>query len=263
MKKFLQAMIGLAALGMAAPALAADLPASPYKAPPVMIPAWYDWSGFYVGLNGGGGSSHNCWSVTNEILLGVISPPAAEGCNNAVGGAAGGQIGYRWQINSWVFGVEGQGDWTDFKGSNANLFFTGAPFNENDQSRMDAFGLLTGQVGYAWDKILFYVKGGGAVTANRYATYANVSNGQMIDNSGEARWGGTVGAGLEFSFAPDWSVAFEYDHLFMGTRDVNSNFVGNFGPVGLFSATNRISQDVDIGTVRINYRWGGPVIAKY
>ena len=75
MKKFLQGMIGLAALGMAAPALAADLPVNPYSKAPVMIPAWYDWSGFFVGLNGGGGSVHNCWDLTNNAGV-LLSPPA-------------------------------------------------------------------------------------------------------------------------------------------------------------------------------------------
>ncbi len=66
MKKFLPATIGLVALAMAAPASAADLAARPYtKAPPPIVAAIYDWSGFYVGANGGWGSSHKCWDLTN------------------------------------------------------------------------------------------------------------------------------------------------------------------------------------------------------
>ncbi|MDB5610473.1 MAG: outer-rane protein, partial [Bradyrhizobium sp.] len=64
MKKFLVGTAGLIALGVAAPASAADL--APYtKAPPPMVAAIYDWSGFYIGANGGWGSSHKCWDVTN------------------------------------------------------------------------------------------------------------------------------------------------------------------------------------------------------
>src|ERR1700692_4509755 len=102
MKKFLLGTVGLVALGMAAPASAADLAARPYtKAPPPMVAAIYDWSGFYIGANGGWGSQRNCFtavSATGTLLT-------AEGCHNATGGVAGGQIGYRWQTSQWVFGL--------------------------------------------------------------------------------------------------------------------------------------------------------------
>ena len=82
----------------------------------------------------------------------------------------------------------------------------------------------------------------------------------MFDSVNETRWGGVVGVGLEFGFAPNWSVAVEYDHMFMGTRtlDLYSTTTPSF-----FSRENRIRQDVDLATVRVNYRFGGPVIAKY
>src|SRR5215469_5676515 len=143
----------VAAIGAAAPASAADLPARTYtKAPPPMIAAIYDWSGFYIGINGGGGSSRDCWSITNNA--GAVIPATSEGCHNATGGLVGGQVGYRLQSGAWVFGVEGQGDWADFKGSNVSLFF--GPGNIN-QTKVDAFGLFTGQVGYAWNNVLWYV----------------------------------------------------------------------------------------------------------
>ncbi len=81
-----------------------------------------------------------------------------------------------------------------------------------------------------------------------------------FDAASDTRWGGVVGAGLEFGFAPNWSVAFEYDHLFMGTR--TSLQLGHRS-AGVSRANDRIRQDVDLVTVRVNYRWGGPVIAKY
>jgi outer membrane immunogenic protein len=101
MKKFLLGTIGLIALGMTAPASAADLAARPYaKAPPVAV-AMYDWSGFYIGLNGGGGWSHKCWDINN--FAGIAAPIAIrEGCHDATGGMVGGQVGYRWQSASWV-----------------------------------------------------------------------------------------------------------------------------------------------------------------
>lgn len=264
MKKFLVAAIGLVALGIAAPASAADLAARPYtKAPPPMIAAIYDWSGFYIGLNGGGGWSHKCWD-RDTALGGAFL--AAEGCHDASGAVAGGQIGYRWQAGAWVFGLEAQGDWADLKGSNTSLFVNPClPLANNcvaavaggDRSKIDAFGLFTGQVGYAWNNVLWYVKGGAAVTSDKYSGFTTAT-GVVFDSASETRWGGVVGTGLEFAFAPNWSVAFEYDHLFMGTHTLDFN-----STAGVFSREDRIHQDVDIATVRVNYRWGGPVVAKY
>jgi outer membrane immunogenic protein len=251
MKKVLLGVVGILAL-TAAPALGADLAAAPYTKAPAMIAAIYDWSGFYVGLNAGGGSSHKCWDINNDLGA-PVAPSVREGCHNATGALAGGQAGFRWQSGAWVFGVEAQGDWTSMKGSNASAFIAGA----TNQTRIDALGLLTGQVGYAVNNVLFYVKGGGAVVGDRYNGLTTATN-VVFDSANETRWGGAVGAGIEFGFAPDWSVAAEYDHLFMGSRNVNFNFTN-----GNVSRVDRITQDVDIGTVRVNYRWGGPVIAKY
>jgi outer membrane immunogenic protein len=249
MKKFLLGTVAL--IAFAAPAAAADLAARPYtKAPPPAIAAVYDWSGFYIGANGGWGSSHKCWDFTTPAGTFV----AAEGCHDASGGTAGGQIGYRWQAGTWVFGLEAQGNWADFRGSNVSLF---DPTVRN-QSRIDAFGLFTGQVGWAVNNVLFYVKGGAAVTADRFRRF-DVPTGVLIATTGDdTRWGGVVGAGLEFGFAPNWTAGVEYNHLFM--QDRTHTFVDT---TGAFFATDRIRQDVDLVTVRVNYRWGGPVIAKY
>jgi len=249
MKKFLLGTVGLVALGVAAPASAADLAARPYTKAPPMIAAVYDWSGFYIGLNGGWGSSHKCWdaNTVGGTFLG------AAGCHDATGGVAGGQVGYRWQSSAWVFGLEAQGDWANLRGSNVNLITTGF----TDKSRINAFGLFTGQVGYAWNNVLLYVKGGAAVTGDRFneTTVANVLAASTGD---QTRWGGTVGVGLEYGFTPNWSAALEYDHLFMGHK--LTTFTDNTG--AFFGAYN-IRQDVDLVTVRVNYRWGGPVVAKY
>ncbi|HEY7842059.1 MAG TPA: outer membrane beta-barrel protein [Bradyrhizobium sp.] len=256
MKKLLLTAVGLVALS-AAPALAADLAARPYtKAPPMVAPI-YNWSGFYIGLNGGGGSSHKCWDIDN--FGGVVVPATAEGCHDATGGLVGGQIGYRWQATNWVFGLEAQGDWANLKGSNASLLT--APFNIfTNNSKIDGIGLFTGQVGYAWNNVLWYVKGGAAVTSDKY-------NGQILgvtlDTASETRWGGTVGTGIEIGFAPGWSVAFEYDHLFMGNHNNTFNFTPAAAPFVGLSRVDNIRQDVDMGTVRVNYTFGGPVIAKY
>jgi outer membrane immunogenic protein len=241
-------------------ASAADLAARPYtKAPPPLVAAIYDWSGFYIGANGGWGSSRKCWDMTNNFGV-PLTPAFPEGCHDATGGVAGGQIGYRWQSAAWVFGLEAQGDWADLRGSNTSLFFSGPAVT--NRSKINAFGLFTGQVGYAWNNVLWYVKGGAAVTDDKYDSVV-IPTGVVFDSAKETRWGGTVGAGVEFGFAPNWSVAVEYDHLFMGNRDVG--FTTVLAPAGEFSRTDRIRQDVDLITARINYRFGyaAPVTARY
>ena len=80
----------------------------------------------------------------------------------------------------------------------------------------------------------------------------------QFNAASDTRWGAAVGTGIEISFAPNWSVAFEYDHLFMGNP--NTTFPTTANAV---TRSDNIKQDVDMGTVRINYRFGGPVIAKY
>ena len=266
MKKILSAAIALAAVSLTMPASAADLAARPYTKAPPMVAAIYDWSGFYIGANGGWGSSRKCWDLV-ELAAAPVVPSFAEGCHDATGGVAGGQIGYRWQSAAWVFGVEAQGNWADLKGSNTSLPF-GAAFVNN--SKVEAFGLFTGQVGYAFNNALLYVKGGAAVTADKYHGSLRVAlpvigpvfpAGTVFDRGSETRWGAVVGVGLEYGFTPNWSAAIEYDHMFMGNRNVSMT------PTGVIPGTNtrvdNIRQDVDLVTVRVNYRFGGPVVARY
>jgi outer membrane immunogenic protein len=239
MKKLLLITASLVAISAAAPASAADLAARPYTKAPPMIAAIYDWSGFYIGINGGGATSRNCW---NNTVFGT------EGCHDATGGTVGGQVGYRWQTGPVVFGVEAQGNWADFKGSNTSLVF-----GDTNRTKIDAFGLFTGQIGYAWNNVLLYAKGGAAVTDNKY-DIISVPGGGLLASTTDTRWGATVGAGIEYGFASNWSLGFEYDHLFMDHHDVNFPAV---------LTTDSIKQDVDLFTARVNYKFGGPVIGKY
>jgi outer membrane immunogenic protein len=268
MKKALLIGVGLAALG-SAPAFAADIAARPvYTKAPVAAPV-YNWAGFYIGLNAGGGSSRNCWD--NIPVFGFpIGPlvavgfPVNEGCHDATGGLAGGQIGYRWQVTNWVFGLEAQGDWANFKGSNTSLFGAAFGVPYADQTKINAIGLLTGQVGYAWNNVLWYAKGGAAVAHAKYngvaiGTIGITPAGAAFDQGAETRWGGAAGTGIEIGFAPNWSVAFEYDHLFMGSNTVNLTRIAFVA----LARTDSIKQDVDMGTVRVNYTFGGPVVARY
>jgi outer membrane immunogenic protein len=249
MKKILLATVGLIALGIVAPASAADLAARPYtKAPPPVVATIYDWSGFYIGANGGWGQSHNCWDFVP--VAGAIVP---DGCRNQSGGIVGGQIGYRWQASQFVFGLEAQGDWADLSSSRVSLIdpaFT-------TRTRVNGLGLFTGQIGYAWNAALLYLKGGAAVTSNRFSIRDTLTGFEFASAS-STRWGGTVGVGFEYGFAPNWSAGVEYDHLFMG----HSNNSFSVNPI-LAGAANRISQDVDMVTARVNFRFGGPLVGRY
>lgn len=228
------------AVGAAAPAVAADLPArapATYTKAPAIVEAAYDWSGFYIGINGGGATGKVDWTID--------AGGPDEGSHNTTGGTVGGQIGYRWQMSSWVFGLEAQGNWADFSGSNISL----ADGISTNQTKVNSFGLFTGQIGYAYDRALFYVTGGAAVTDNKYTS---ITPGVGIDSLSDSRWGATIGAGFEYAIVPNWSLGFQYNHLFMGTKDINDGFI-----------TDNIKQDVDIFTARLNYRFGGPATARY
>jgi outer membrane immunogenic protein len=253
MKTFLLGAVGLMALGMAVPASAADLAARPYtKAPPPVVAPVYDWTGVYIGGNGGWGQSHNC--VDFVTVAGTV----ASGCSERSGGVVGGQIGYRWQTNQFVFGLEAQGDWADLSNTRVSLLDP----TVSTRVKTDGIGLFTGQLGWAWDASLLYFKGGAAVTSNRLDIFDNTT-GLGLASASNTRWGGAVGVGWEYGFTPNWSVGVEYDHLFMGRAN---NSFNSFTVVNTSVLGDRISQDVDMVTVRFNYRFGGygaPVAARY
>lgn len=292
--KFLAAFIAIAGVSQA---MAADFPVKAPAALPVARPI-YDWTGLYIGANGGGAWSQNCAtmkgynvpvvSFNGSPFLGVSNVAnASEGCNNATGAVVGGQIGYRYQINSFVFGLEAQGDWADLSGSNAspvlgnvNSFLGGlrAPFTGaaslTNTSKVDAIGMFKGQVGYSLGPVLVYVTGGAAVTHNNYSGLANANIGTLVtaslsDAGSAVRFGEVAGAGLDWMFAPNWTVGVEYNHLFMGSQQVGMAYTGNSiggtlparlgitagNIAGIPSRTESISGDIDMVTARIGYKF--------
>lgn len=294
MRKFFLGSAALLALMGAAGA--ADLAPTTYKAP-LPRAAAIDWSGFYLGLNGGYGRSNNCWDLkganvpiaqinpANPIFIGVSAATnIAEGCNNGNGAVAGGQVGYRYQLNSFVFGLEAQGDWANLKGSNNSAVFNGLKLPPGvalslvNTSKVDAIGLFTGQVGYSFGPVLWYVKGGAAVTNNEYdgALALNIPAGVIgnraaigftaTDHASAVRFGEVIGTGVDVMFAPGWSVGIDYNHLFMGSQTVGFAYTGSGGTglppailasrAGIPSRNERISGDIDMATVRLNYSFG-------
>ena len=254
MKRFLLGTVAL--IAFAAPAAAADLAARPYTKAPPLIAAIYDWSGFYIGANGGWGSSRKCWdSVTARrrihrspkvamtrpaalpVVRSVIAGSPPPGCSALKRRATG---------------------------PTSAATTSSAPGAFRNHTKVDAFGLFTGQVGYAANNVLLYVKGGAAVTGDQLPRHWRAVSRLEVANSGDdTRWGGTVGAGLEYGFAPNWSAGVEYDHMFMQARPTPCSTTASPVSPAPCSISTRIRQDVDLVTVRVNYRWGGPVIAKY
>ncbi len=174
--------------------------------------AMYNWGGFYLGANGGWGSSRKCWDMTNFVLVGPLNPNLPEGCHDATGGTVGGQIGYRWQASSWVFGLEAQGNWADFKGSNISNQLHRPQRNQGRCFRsFHRSGRLRLEQRAA-------VRQGRRRRHQRqvHRLYVSCNRHRRFDSANETRWGATVGVGLEYGFTPNWSFGVEYNHLFMG-----------------------------------------------
>ncbi|THD61916.1 MAG: porin family protein [Bradyrhizobium sp.] len=244
MKKILvSTTVATALLATSLVAQAADLPQRVYAPPPVAPAAVvlvYDWTGFYIGGNGGYGNSHNCWGFVP--VGGTVIP---DGCNNMAGGILGGQMGYRWQAGGFVFGLEAQGDWATLRSSHISVVNPAL----SDRTTVSGLGLFTGQVGYAMNAALLYVKGGVAVTINKYDQLTNIG-GVQVDSAKATRWGATVGVGFEYGFTPNWSAGIEYDYLFMG--NANNSFSV---PAPAAAIVNQVNQNVNMLTLRVNYRF--------
>jgi outer membrane immunogenic protein len=244
MKKLLIAAAGLVAL--AAPALAADMAPAPRtytKAPPPIVAPIYNWTGFYIGLNGGGG-----WGRASQF--GVTS-------GNGVGfgtsgGLAGGQVGYNWQTGSWVFGLEADGGWANISGSAPcpNPAFT-CSSNTRDLAS------FRGRVGWAVGSVLLYGTGGlGYANTHDSSLLAGVPGAGSTGFFNADRWGYAAGAGIEYGFTPNWSAKIEYMHY---------GFDSVTAPTGTLAPLQPVALGVRLDTVKvgINYRWGGPIVAKY
>jgi outer membrane immunogenic protein len=164
---------------------------------------------------------------------------------------AGGQIGFDWQLSpNWVVGLEGQLSWVDFDQSWAapGLALT----RQNDW-----IGSITGRVGYTWGPGLLYVKGGWAFADNDYSlVVAGVPAVFSSGNNSNNGW--TLGAGLEYMFAPSWSAKIEYQYYNFGSDTL-------IAPVAPFVVGVNTDNDVHTVKLGVNYRfnWGGPVAARY
>jgi outer membrane immunogenic protein len=172
--------------------------------------------------------------------------------HKADGFLGGGQVGFNYQTGMFVLGVEGDFSWADIKGGSTIGPVIGAPLGANFDTTVDFTSTLTGRLGLAFDRWLVYGKGGVAWAHDKYSTNFYTFPGTVgID---ETRIGWTVGAGVEYAFAPNWSGKIEYNYMDFGTRNVS------FAPF----TTTEIDQQIHAVKFGINYKFGGgPLMARY
>jgi outer membrane immunogenic protein len=236
-----------AALAFSGPAFAADL-AMPVKAAPMITAPAYNWSGFYIGVEGGGS-----WGRSKHVdqSTGLDDTPWFD----VNGGLVGGTAGYNWQTGNVVLGVEGDWSWVDQNGSAADTGPAGDPLYSS-VTKERWLATVRGRLGYAAESMLFYVTGGyAAASVDVGAT--DTATGFVYDQTTQTRSGWTGGGGIEWRLAPNWSAKVEY--LYVGLQ--NSGFTTvNLGPA--FNRSNVPLND-NILRVGIDYHFGGPIGFKY
>jgi outer membrane immunogenic protein len=192
---------GVLAVGIAEAAdLQVQRPAPPpqraYAPPP---PRSFDWTGFYIGANGGWGGGRSRFNFDD---LGVSS-----GHFGVNGWQAGGTAGFNYQVGHVVFGVESDMDWSNISG-NTNCPMTGSIC----QTQNDWLGTARGRVGYAFDRVLPYVTGG--------AAFGNINASVPgVGSASATNLGWAAGGGIEYAITPNWSTKLEYLHVDLGSFD--------------------------------------------
>lgn len=228
-------------------ASAADLGARRIAVPAAIVAPVFSWTGFYVGLNAGYGFANtNINSRTDGFL------PGSGG-----GFVGGGQIGYNYQINNIVLGVEGDFGYFGVRRS-ASVTDGRVTVGGRWQTNWDAS--VRARLGVAVDRTLFYVTGGVAFTdLSARASLTSPVATQSISAS-HNRVGWTVGAGIEHAFAPNWTARAEYLYANYGSKALTFNFGGQA----------EVSQGIRLEThkfrVGVNYLFstgGGPIVARY
>ena len=210
----------------------------PVKAAPAPLP--YNWTGFYIGANGG--YSWGPWDSNGFVNGFAVSPsPKLQGY------VAGGQIGYNWQFEQWVTGIEIDGDVTGEKRVLGWRLMP--PFNQTTDWQFPWLTTYRAREGWAVDTWLFYVTGGLAVGRDGFTT--NFLNPDLItvtsQTENHVRVGWTVGGGIEAAiFGSPWTAKAEFLFVDFGNQNF---FVGT--PFGMTSR-----EEDFIGRLGINYRFG-------
>ncbi len=252
-------MSAMAGIGAAS---AADLAAQPYSKVPAYVQPVYEWTGPYLGLNVGYGWGRS--ADTSSLSAG--GPPFFTDTlrSNMNGVVGGGQIGYNWQFQNWLGGFE-----ADFQGTSqgSTHSFTcptgvcapGVAVPATLTQKLDWFGTLRGRAGIVvTPQVLLYGTGGLAYgQVDSYSTLPGATTANKVN----AGW--TVGGGIEGLIAGNWTVRLEYLYLDLGR--ISSSFTSGAAALGGGTLASGFSSRVTDNIVRVgvNYKFGGPVIAKY
>src|SRR5215475_8752667 len=273
MRKLRLGGMAFLAFALASPALAADLPdEAAYKAAPLIIPT-YDWTGFYIGVNGGysWGNSTNTYTITGF--------PPFTSSTHLNGDVFGGQAGYNWQVNSsWVVGIEADVQGANQKGTDTpppivatncigGIFCTTTSNGVSMDQTMNWFATARARVGFLpWDHLMLFVTGGGAfgevaATATANTTTSTTLFGTPLGtttvvssaNFANRRAGWTVGGGAEWVLSGPWTAKLEY--LFVDLGNIGNTFTAG-GVVPTVVMTSHVRDN--IVRIGLNYRFGGP-----
>jgi outer membrane immunogenic protein len=242
------------------------------KARPMAAMVGYNWTGWYVGLNAGGGFGRTGAGETG-LPANLATASGDYGLNHDLSGwLAGAQVGYNWQVNNWVWGVE-----ADFDGANitGNGTISGlavaqrngaAAFPTNSvtaSEKIDFFGTVRLRAGLlATPALLLYGTGGLAyadVQTSGQFHYATPAD--YLASGSRVQFGWTVGAGAEYKFAPNWSVKGEYLYYDLGRVSDTSDF--GVPPNPPFQSRFDYNLRGSIARIGVNYQWGGPIVARF
>jgi outer membrane immunogenic protein len=233
-----------------------------FKAPRAAPPLPYSWTGAYVGANFGYGVAHDPATAT---LLGVanIFPPLLnqESFTLAPGGwLGGGQIGYNWQSDHLVLGLEADGQWSGQRDSACVDSCTVNGGSIIPAQKLNAFATARARVGYAANAWLWYVTGGGA--------WGSVSNSETFPPFGsisfnQSKFGWVAGAGVETALWGNWTAKLEYLYMDLGGASGSANFLVNPTFAIVESVTGTTTFHDHIFRAGVNYKFGGPVVAAY
>jgi len=185
---------GVLSLGTFGSAMAADMPV---KAPPIIAVSAYNWTGWYVGADIGGG-----WGKHDRSVV----PPGFQNSYNSSGIIGGLHTGYNWQLQAFVLGLETDINLTGIKGDD------GSAGGTLDQTSVKWLGSTRARVGYAWDRVLLFATGGWA-----YGGLEHFNNGGAGQTFTSTRSGWTIGGGLEYAINQNWLIRAEYRYYDLGT----------------------------------------------
>jgi outer membrane immunogenic protein len=254
MKRILFTAVSLGMLGVLSPVQAADLPYA--KAPPT-VASVYDWTGVYVGAFGGGGfGNHN---VNNST--GAAVPFADFSANyTSQGGLAGGEVGYNWQSGNYIVGVEADGFWSGIRGNDASQFNNGAfpGVTAVDADSLRWGGTLRARGGFTVDRWLMFFTGGYAFGSLQHT---NTPPGGVVDHFNVQGNGLTAGGGIAYAITNNLSAKVEYRYYnFNGYNRPGSTTTG----LTVNGQTPYTTESTySVVTIGLDFKFGGPVVAKY